>query len=46
MLKAKCENFKNDLFAVVHFNYEKHQEITEFGFAYNFTTNYRMLQHD
>jgi hypothetical protein len=28
MLKAKNEKFKNELFAVIHFNYEKTQEIT------------------
>ncbi len=46
MLKAKSENIKNAVFPVVHFNYEKNQEITETWFAYNFTTNYRMLQND
>jgi len=33
MLKAKCKNFKNALFAVVHFNYEKHKEITAVWFC-------------
>jgi hypothetical protein len=33
MLKAKSENFKNALFEAVHFNYEKHQEITAVWFC-------------
>jgi hypothetical protein len=28
MLKAKNEKFRNELFEVIHFNYEKTKEIT------------------
>jgi hypothetical protein len=45
MLKAKSENIKNVFFPVVHFNYEKNQEITA-TFAYNLKTNYKMFQND
>jgi hypothetical protein len=33
MLKAKSENIKNAVFPVVHFNYEKNQEITATWFC-------------
>jgi hypothetical protein len=46
MFKAKSDKIKNALFAVIHFNYEKTQEIQLVGFAYNFTTNYRIIQNE
>jgi hypothetical protein len=33
MLKAKSEKIKNALLAVIHFNYEKTQEITASWFC-------------
>jgi hypothetical protein len=46
MLKARSEKIKNILFAVIHFNYEKTKKLLLLCFAYNFTTNYRILQND